>query len=146
MIRILRVRKRETLIRPEIVGLIQRAVTATKYPGLTWPVLAAELARLIDQPNIGFYIAQQDDAPKALVLVILPTSALMIAPQVVLVYSEGRPALVKALGRAMKKWLQDEGHDRVMGVTLWREDGAFERRFRYLGKPRRIGTLMDFQF
>lgn len=146
MIRIIRVRKRETIIDPQFVELFKRAVERSRYP-IPWPLMFADLARRIDHDGLGVFLAHEKGAPRGLVIAILPDSPLMMAPQVPLVYSESKqPALVRALYRAVTKWLKESGYHSMLSLALRHPPKAWARRFRNLGEFRVVAPLVEVRF
>lgn len=143
---VLRVRSLLTLRRPDVRSLIVSAVTETAYPGTTPERFYAELASRIIKEALGVFVGFDEDEAKALAVALLPTSAMMIAPQVCLVYSRGKPALIRAVAERLKAWIMASGYDRVMGLNLYRDDTVFMRGFRYIGQPRRLGSVIELRF
>ena len=121
-----------------------RAVTATRYPGADPVLFYDEIARRIADPDLGLFVGLVHDSPLALCLAVLPSSQLMMAPQVALVYSEGRPMLIRHMGDRLRAWLRSEGHDRFMAVNLRHTDAVFVRAARRVGSAAvGLGSLME---
>jgi hypothetical protein len=139
-----RVRTRATLELPEVKELVLRAVTGTRYPGTTPSKVYLELLGRISEDALGVFVSRDDSGPRSVAVVLLPTSNLMMYPQVALVYSEGPPTHIKAVLERVRGWLRKAGHERALGINLWRSDRAFMRGFCHFGKPSRMGSLIAF--
>jgi hypothetical protein len=93
----------------------------------------------------GIFIGRERDAPKALCIGMLPTSAMMLAPQVALAYAEGPRLLTRLVGLRWAAWLRENGYDRFMGVNHLYSDELFMRAFSFGGKTRRIGSIIEWR-
>jgi hypothetical protein len=140
---VLRVRSQSTIYQADVRALILRAVEATRYPGTVPLRFYEELCVRISEPGLGVFVSY-DDGPRAIVVAMLPGSALMMAPQVPLVYSDGKPSLLRALSSRLRGWLLENGYDRALGINLYREDEVFMRGFAHFGRPGRVGSLIEF--
>lgn len=110
-------------------------------------MLYEELRLRVAEDKLGIFIGMEDSyLPSALAVAMLPSSSMMMAPQIVLVYSEGPPALIKKVAHRLRKWITDAGYDRAIGINLWREDLVFMRGFKHFGTPARLGSLIEFRF
>jgi hypothetical protein len=137
--------------KPEIRDLIKRAIEKIEYPGTTPYDLYGELVRRAPDDDIGIFIGYEefDDRttrPMAVVVIVLPTSQAMIAPQGIILYSEGEPALIRSMGARIRSWLGGAGYDRVLGLNLRHSDAAFCRLLGHVGKPEVLGSVVAFRF
>jgi hypothetical protein len=140
---ILRVRSQDTIERADVRGLVLRAVEETRYPGTDPLRFYDELHVRISEPGLGVFVGF-DEGPRAIIVAMLPASALMMAPQVPLVCNEGTPSLFRAVSSRLRSWLLENGYDRALGINLYREDAVFMRGFTHFGKPSRKGSLIEF--
>jgi hypothetical protein len=145
-ISVLRVRSRRTTEQFWFRNLIGEAITATRYPGTTRGKFYNELRQRVAENALGMFVGFEDEAPKAIAVAMLPTSCMMLAPQVALVYSRGRPPLIRAMGTRLRAWIMAAGYDRVIGTNLYRNDDVFMRGFAHIGEPRRLGSLIEWRF
>ena len=142
-VRAVRVRTAETIAHPAVKALIMRAVVATRYPGTTAQAFYDEIAEGITSDTLGVFVGfNEAREPVALVIGSLPFNAIMMAPQVHLVYSTSRE-LSRLLGEKLRAWVTKHEHDRLIGVNLWHDDEAFCRVFRHMGETRVIGSLVE---
>jgi hypothetical protein len=140
-----RVREPGTILRHDIAGLVKRAVVETHYPGTSPGAFYHELAARVGEDKLGIFVGFEDGFPRALAVAVLPTSCMMMAPQVPVVYSAGRPDLIRRVGERLKSWIMTAGYDTFMGVNLWRDDKVFVRGFRHVGEGEVIGSLVSFK-
>src|SRR5262252_3987046 len=129
--RVIRVRRFETITRPQIKSLILRAVAAVEYPGTTPEDLYAEFVGAVAADTFGLFVGIAGNEPRAVVAAILPISAVMIAPQAILAYSESRPELTRMVALRLKAWLLEHGYHRMLAHNFYRKDGVFIRGFRH---------------
>jgi hypothetical protein len=94
--------------------IITRAVEATRYPGASPQAVYDELCANSANPNFGVFAALDQ---RALAIVVLPSSVLMMAPQVVLAYNDGRPLLARLIAARrneirseLTRWQLAAGH------------------------------------
>jgi hypothetical protein len=133
---------------PEVKDLVWRAVEATKYPGTDAVSFYRELTVRIAERGLGCFVGYEGDRPATLAIALLPTSRMMMAPQIVLVYSGGAE-LTRKVGVRLREWLLEEGHKEALACNLAfldRPDRVFMRVFRHFGKPEFAGSLIRFKF
>ena len=145
-LRVVRVRRVDTISDPRITDLILRAAAAVEYPGTTPAELYAEFVGAVTADSFGLFVGFDDGDPRALAVAILPVSCVMIAPQAVLVYSESRPELKRMIEWRLKAWLLENGHNTLLGHNFWRDDSVFIRGFRSFGRGKRVASLIEFTF
>jgi hypothetical protein len=144
--RVARLRRVETLRHPAIRSLIVRAIEAVRYPGADPALMYAELAASAASSELtGLFLGIEDKKARGIVAAMLPASQAMMAPQVLLVYSEGQPALIRALGKRLREWILTAGYARVIGMNLYRPDAVFMRGFCHVGEPRVLGSIVEFK-
>jgi hypothetical protein len=135
---------------PAIRDLIERAIEKIEYPGTTSYELYAELVRRAPDDDIGIFIGYQEidgtERPVAVVVIVLPTSQAMIAPQGIILYSEGSPAVIRFIGVRVRSWLVKAGHNCVLGLNLRHGDATFCRLLEHVGKPEVLGSVVAFRF
>jgi hypothetical protein len=130
----------------EMGPLLHRAVTRTEYPGTTPAALFRECVTRISDPTFGLFLGMEGGEARGIAIALLPSSALMMAPQVCLAYSEGSPRLAREVAVAVCEWFKAAGYDRCLGLNLWRDDDVFMRAFRHAGSPRVFGSMVEFRF
>lgn len=145
-VRVVRVRRPETIADPRVATLIGRAILGVDYPGTTPEALYAEWAGQVHLDTLGLFIGFEENNPRAIAVIILPSSHAMIAPQALLVYSEGKPELARRIGKRVRVWLMENGFNKLLGVNLYRDDEVFMRGFRHIGRAKRLGSLLEFTF
>lgn len=129
---------------PELWPLVERAVMRVQYPGTTPQAFYLELVDRIADPNLGIFVGRDPD-PKAFVVGMLPNSAFMMGPQVIIAYNEGHPKLARGLGRAMREWILSEGYDSAYSCNLQHSGGMFRRVFRHFGMASLRAGLFTFR-
>ena len=144
--RIIRVRTRHTLRQSAIREFICQAIETVEYPGTTAEEFYDEIWRRVADNDVGVFLGLEGEVPKALAIALLPISATMMAPQVAIVYNAGPPSLIRAVGKRVKDWIVAGGYDRVMGMNLRHDAGAFARGFSYMGRPKMIGAVVEWRF
>lgn len=152
---ITRVRTLATFSRPDIKDLVWSACAAVRYPGTDAGSIYKELSLRIAENELGLFVGIED-APLALCVAILPTSCLMMAPQIPLLYNRGSRALIRALAVRVREWIVEHGHTHAIGANMYqpqegtrignRPDAAFCRGFRHFGDPEHAGSLIRFRF
>jgi hypothetical protein len=142
---VVRVRTFPTIRRPDIRELVLRAVAATRYPGADSRKLYDELRDRIADLRLGVFVGFEGE-PKALVVALLPDSQLMMYPQIPIVYSEGRPMLIRHVAIRLKEWIMAAGYDRMLSVSFNHSAAAWSRAFRHLGEFRSLGEMIECKF
>jgi hypothetical protein len=144
MSHIVRIRTRETLLRPEVASFFMRAAHACGYrPGAG---LLAEVAREPGAEWLGLF-AGFDGEPKAMVLGQLPASAFHLAATIHFAYAERAPRqLVAGIGERLRSWFQNAGVDRVLVINLRHTDRAFIKGLGHFGRGQRLGSVIGFRF
>jgi hypothetical protein len=141
---VIRVRTRETLMRPDVASLVMRGANACGV--LSSGAALAELARDIALDHIGCFVGFHDSEPQGLLIVQLPTSAFQLGPVVLVAYSEGASReLTHEGGRRMREWIRAAGFDEAVALNLLHPDRAFCRRFAHFGTPERTGSVIKFR-
>jgi hypothetical protein len=143
--RVVRVRRPESIAHPDIRRLILAAVEAVRYPGSTPEAIYEELRGNVASDLLGLFVGFQD-GPKALAGAVLPSSAVAFAPQVFIVYSVGRPDLMRAVGERVKAWIMAAGYDSVTGVGLRHGARAWLRGLGFLGETKELGSVIECRF
>ena len=149
-IRVIRIRRPETIADLRVKLLIKGAVNATHYPGTTPQRFYEEIAANIAGDLLGVFVGFDncglrrvtDMMPRAVAVVSLPNSATMWAPVVNLAYSERRELSV-LIGARVREWVKLHGYDRILGMNLYCDDEAFCRTFRHVGEPLVIGSVVE---
>lgn len=122
-------------------------MAATRYPGAEPASLYAELRRRIAEDKIGVFVGFEDQwVPRALAVTLLPDSPLMMAPQCLIVYSEGSRMLTRHVGMRVRKWIMAAGYDRVLGIGFNHSMAAWARGLRGIGDARPLGELFECKF
>jgi len=155
---VVRVRTLATLTHPEIKDLIWRALSKLRYPGTDSGSFYRELQVRIGEDGLGVFIGFEFGTPKTLCIGVLPSSAMMMAPQISLVYSDGTPEMICHVSIRVREWIKAEGYGEALGVNLYRDseelegrigkrnDLAFQRGFRHFGQPEVAGAMIRFRF
>ena len=149
-VRVIRIRRPETIADLRIKLLIKAAVTATHYPGTTPQRFYEEIVENIAGDTLGVFvgfkgwqcIAGQVSKPRAVAIVNLPISATMWAPVARLAYSEDRE-LSELIGARVREWVKQHSFDRIWGMNLYHDDEAFCRVFRHVGEAVVVGSLVE---
>jgi hypothetical protein len=144
--KVVRVRRAETIAHPEIRRLILAAVEAVRYPGSAPEAIYDELRGNVASDLLGLFVGFQDGAPKALAGAVLPSSAVAFAPQVFIVYSVGKPDLMRAVGERVKAWIMAAGYGSVTGVGLRHSARAWMRGLGFLGETKELGSVIECRF
>lgn len=124
------------------MALLLRAIEATQAPTVNAQAYYDEIAAHIASPARGVFVGFDEHDPKAVAVVILPTSPMMMGPQVPLAYSESR-ALSTAVGVRVRDWLHQAGFDRFFCVNFKHDDKAYARVFGHVGEFRAAGTFFE---
>lgn len=105
-----------------------------------------DLANMVAQPEMGCFVALGPKGPEAVVAMLLPQSAMMECPQVILIFGRNREATAECVREALKFGIE-AGYNRGWGVNRsGRPDEAFERLFGgHVGFVRPIGTVMEYE-
>ena len=143
--RVIRVRTAETFFAAESVAFFERAIRRARYPGTRADELIGELGARISEDRVGVFVGLEGEVPRAVVVIYLPSSAAMIAPQAILAYSEHRP-LMRLIGARARDWLMASGYRRLLGMNLHHPDRVWLRAFRHFARGRVIGSLCLFEF
>jgi hypothetical protein len=144
-IRVIRVRTRETLCRPEIASLVMRGATASGLPSSAATV--AELARDIASDHVGCFVGFYGTEPAGLVVGLLPTSAFQLGPVIVIAHSEvASHELTVEAGRRLRAWIEAEGFAHAFALNLQHSDRSFCRGTKHFGASRRVGSVIGFCF
>jgi hypothetical protein len=107
--------------------------------------IVEDIVRLIESPNAEVILGVEDGIPKALCIILFPTTALAPAPQVLHFYNEGSLALRKILTKRSIDILQARGYVKFWGINATESsDSVWARTFRLAGKPTRIGSMVEF--
>lgn len=121
-------------------------LAATKAHKFFDPKVVDDLANMVTQPEIGCFVEVGQNGAKAVVTVMLPQSAFMECPQVLMLYGKHHEA-TKQVIQAGLKFCTDAGYNRAWGLNRAGVDTAvLERLFGYAGFARPIGTLMEYEF
>ena len=149
-VRVIRIRRPETIADLRIKLLIKGAVNATRYPGTTPQRFYEEIAENIAGDLLGVFVGfsgwrcieGQVSKPRAVAVVSLPNSQTVWAPVVNLAYSEERELSVR-IGARIREWVRGAGYDRILGMNLYHDDEAFCRTFRHVGEPHVVGSVVE---
>jgi hypothetical protein len=142
---VIRVRTKETLVRPDIAQLVMRGARECGYP-----VPSAILAELLTKPadaHTGIFVGILADDPRVVTIGFLPSSAFWLAATVSLAYSERAPRQLVALVAAkLRDWFRENGHGHVLVANMLHSDRAYMKGLAYFGRPSRAGSLIRFDW
>lgn len=83
----------------------------------------------------------------ALTICILPDSPLMAVPQVLASLNTGPEEAMTAVHQAMLAFCSDAGYNRLWCINQsGHSDAAFKRQFKYAGKAKTLGSLLEFKW
>lgn len=139
---VVRVRTRETLLRPDVASLVMRSAVAVGLPSSG--AVMAQLARDVAAPHLGIFVGFDGEEPKGIGVVELPTSAFQHAAMIVLAYCEGDRALTMAVCRRVREWLTAAGFQEAQALNFRHTDRSFLRGFAHFGTPGRVGSVIRF--
>ena len=129
---------------PAIVRLFGQAFAAG-YPAPA-PQVIMEMRRLIGMESLAVFYGSVDAEPRALAIVMVPSSPLFPLPQVYHFFNKGPARLRNLLLDAMVDWTREKGYTGLM-VANWtgQSDEKFERGFRRIGSFERIGSAYKIE-
>jgi hypothetical protein len=126
------------------VGVRTLLHTAAEANGFDPGPLLDEVTAGIAAGHLGVFVGYDDaTAPVAIAIGMLPTSAFMMGPQVLLAYSEDAEVF-RLVGERMRAWMRDAGHDRAFAINHLHADAPFMRVTSHFGKPGRMGSVIEF--
>lgn len=113
------------------------------YPG-GFETMVDDMLDLVKNPAAHILIGVEDDIPKALLIIILPTSSITPLPQIMHIYNVGSLGLRKKLLKAGVAIVKGAGYMRVWAINATgKPDSLWSRSFRVLGPSRSIGSIME---
>lgn len=131
---------------PEIGPFLLRAVEANKAPNPE-EVLQEVRARLNTDPYLAVFVGVDEAGKFGMSVLLLPSSHFAPGPQVLSIYNEGAHSTVRELIEEMKKFVEMNGHKKLVGINLsGRDDAVWARAFRAAGPATMIGTWYEFQW
>jgi hypothetical protein len=127
------------------MGLLKRAFRAVGFPDTNPVELAAFLRSNIGRSDWGVFVGSEGGDPKAVALAMLPSTPLMLKPQIVLAYNEGSRAVARMIGVRVRAWILDNGYTDALGINLHHKARSFARVFAHFGEPSRVAELVRFR-
>lgn len=134
----------QALDHPVLRKFFEEASSACKNPN---PKAAVDdMAKMVNNPSVGFWIAGKAWEPEAVIAVILPENSIMAAPQIFLAFSRSREAM-KAVTDPAIEFCRAAGYNKAWGINC--SDGTDEtmqRLFDFVGFVRPLGTILEYDF
>lgn len=139
----------KALMVAEIQGLFKRMTEKVSFaaPG-GFDSIAPDLFRYVTSDDYFVVLGFEDGAPKSLAMGFFPADNIFPYPTITVVYNEGTPALVKALGAKLLDTLMQRGYSRAWAINAsGKPDRAWQRLFRLPGQTqvKRLGSVMEFR-
>lgn len=106
-----------------------------------------DLAGMIENPSIGCWMAIGDDGPEAIAMVMLPQSAFMECPQVLMLYNKDMNSLaLKGVTDKAIEFMKENGYTRAWGINRsGRSPKVIQRLCKGFGEATVIGELMEYK-
>lgn len=138
-----RVTNPEAFTFPPLVSLLTNGIEKTQVGDAK--AILKELQANITNPALGLFVgADIADHLTAVFIVLLPTSHLYLAPQVYLIYSEGKAETMSEVFKAGLDFIKSNGYNTMHGMNRTGEpDAAFARRFKL--KHKVIGSVVEYR-
>lgn len=129
---------------PSIAGLVVDAFRAGSFP--PYKDIKDELARMVMDPRVALIIGMEDGRFDALSLSSLPTSRLIMLPQVGHLFNRGSPALRKAIIAATVAFIEENGYKQFWALNMTgKSDKAWTKVMQPEGwNAARRGSVMEF--
>jgi hypothetical protein len=126
--------------------LVLRAAERISYPGGPTPHLfLSHVRRNLGRSDVGVFVGYENEVPKGFVLVLLPTTPLMLLPQLILGFNEGSRELHKLASVRIRDWLLQNGYHTAAALNRARDDKVFIRGFADFGKGTVYGSIIRFE-
>ena len=130
----------------DVAGVLTRAINETSSQARNIIGCFTDLVRFIDHGLITVLVGYEGDAPRAVVVLIRPTTHLSPNAQVHVMYNEGSPALGRELLVGIVKWAKESGYNELNTINTNKgRDAAHQRLFRKAGPAETIGTLLTYR-
>jgi hypothetical protein len=122
-----------------------RAAERVSYPGGPTPrEFLGYLRGNIGRSDLGVFVGYEHGTPRGLVVAMLPTTILMLMPQLILGYNEGSRELHKLASVRIREWLREAGYNTAAALNRARADKVFSRGFADFGRPSVYGSIIKF--
>lgn len=107
--------------------------------------IVSDLAGMISNPQLGCWVAVDEEGPQAVCVMALPQSAFMEVPQIMLIYGQKRDATKAVVDEALN-FGTAAGYTKAWGINRsGQPDEVFERLFGHIGFVRPIGTVLEYE-
>jgi hypothetical protein len=136
--------------KPAVIGLLKRAFRAVGFPDASPAELMPFLRSNIGRSDWGLFVGfepfdqRSGGDPKAVALAMLPSTPLMLKPQIVLAYNEGSKALARMIGVRVRAWILEAGYADALAINLHHKARSFARVFRHFGEPSSFAEVVRF--
>lgn len=105
--------------------------------------MAAEIRELLESEWFHVLVGVENDTPKSLAIVVMPTLAIMPFPQVFLFYNTGTVALRNRTIDKVVETIKTAGYSRFWAL-IKDGDGRRLRAFKRAGTMNEFGTALEF--
>jgi hypothetical protein len=142
---VIRVRTKETLIRPDIAQLIMRGARQCGFPVPS--AILAELSRCPGDDHTGLFLGTIGGEARVVTVGFLPSSAFWLAANVGMAYSEKAPRqLVALVAEKLRDWYKENGHSHVLVANLLHTDRSYMMGLKHFGRPSVAGSVIRFDW
>jgi hypothetical protein len=141
---ILRIREAATLVNPRVINFLMEAAKENSFEDAE--SVLSYVATQVQYDGCGLWLGAEELELKAVTLAFWPANPLMLAPQVVVAYNIGSPALAKELANVVIDWVREGGYDRILGINRTGKPGEVHMRaYRAFGEPTMLGEQIEYR-
>ena len=131
---------------PAIADLFRRGFADSPVVPGGFDEAIHEFVNIIQDPKSGVFLASEDATPVGFLIVSLPRNALVPYPQVLHLYSEGKPKVAEGLIDMGLAFITSHGYTRFWALNASRKpDEVWMRALRHAGVATPLATLMEFE-
>lgn len=137
-----RVRTPSLLAHPQVLEFLKEAFGAVHHAAPDEAVGA--LAGMVRSPATGLFLGFEDEAVKAVGLMLLPETRLLGVPQAALMYNRGKPSLRREVVAAGVAFISRHGHTKYWAINRSGHRDEAWARVAAQGRPwRKVGSVVE---
>lgn len=144
--RVIRVGNPATFAIPEVRGLFERGFANSPLTPTGFGPAIKDFENMTKDPLVGVFLAYDDGKFQGFGIVILPHKTLVPYPQILHLYSEGKPKISEGLIEAGVAYMKEHGYTKFWALNgSGKSDKVWQRALRKGGSARKLASLMEFE-